>query len=224
LRKPHGGAGVVGGVRHAVSGAEFRRGWKGVVFVAGVTRTATRAARSDVDVTTGEVPRPRALVGRVGWLAALIAETGQQVLDARWTADEIRAIRAKESASGSWVPSFAYKAVAALWGWSKLPVGVYGVSRVTWMARELAGRQLRSAGHRRGVVERLLAGVMPRDAGDPVSGENRRRRISRYLDETGSSGSTPARPIRGTRPRGSPPAGPSSRPSPPDATPSRWRT
>jgi hypothetical protein len=34
-------------------------------------------------------------------------------------------------------------------------------------------------------VERLPAGVPPREAGDPVSGENRRRRVGRHLDATG---------------------------------------
>jgi hypothetical protein len=106
-----------------------------VVFVAGVTRTATCTACGGIDVTTGELLQARVLVERVGWLAALIAETGQQVIDAHWTAGDIRAICAKESAPGVRMPSFAYKAVAALWGWSKLPADVYGVSRVAWMRR-----------------------------------------------------------------------------------------
>jgi hypothetical protein len=84
------------------------------------------------------------------------------------------------------MPSFAYKGAAALWGWAKLPDQVYAVSRVVWMAQEAAGRQLRSASYRLAVVEQLLAGVDPDQAGDPVTGRNFRRRIGRHLVETGT--------------------------------------
>ena len=106
--------------------------------MAGVTRTATCTARSGVDVATGDVLAADVLVQRVGRLAELLAQTGRQVVDAHWNPDDIRSIRAKETFSGARTPSFAYKAVAALWGWSKLPAGVYGMSRVAWMAQELS--------------------------------------------------------------------------------------
>ena len=153
-----------------------------MVFVAGVTRTATCIARTGVDVTTGELLAGAVLVERVGWLARLIAEVGQEVVDGPWKPDDIRAIGAKEAPGGAWMLSFAYKAVACLWGWSKPPAGVYAVSRVVWMGQELAGRQLRSAGYRLGVVEQLLAKALPQDGTDQVAGENWRRRIGHHLN------------------------------------------
>jgi hypothetical protein len=88
-----------------------------VVFVTGVTRTATRAARAGVDMATGEVLPASVLVERVGWLAELMAGLGRRVVDAHWNADDIRALRARETPSGTRMPSFAYKAVVSLWGW-----------------------------------------------------------------------------------------------------------
>jgi hypothetical protein len=95
------------------------------------------------------------------------------------------AIFAATVPDGARMPSLAYKGAAALWGWIKLPGGLYGVSRMVWMAQELARRQLRCANYRLGVVGQLLAGAAPDEAGDPVTGRNFRRRIGRHLRETG---------------------------------------
>jgi hypothetical protein len=58
--------GIVSAARHDVSCGRVSTSFQGVVFVAGVTRTATCTARTGVDVATGEVLTEAVLVQRVG--------------------------------------------------------------------------------------------------------------------------------------------------------------
>jgi hypothetical protein len=101
------------------------------VFVAGVTRTATRTARAGVDVATGEVLTGSVLVERVGWLAALIAELGQRVVDEHWNPADIRAVRAKETPLG------LADAGVRVQG-RRVPVGLVETPR--WRVRRLPSR------------------------------------------------------------------------------------
>jgi hypothetical protein len=95
-----------------------------------VTRTATATAYDGVDTDTGELLSGAALSVRVGWLASLVAGIGQTVLDAHWNARDLAALNAPALPTGVQMPRFAFKAVAALWGWAKTPAG--GTHRRGW--------------------------------------------------------------------------------------------
>jgi len=151
--------------------------------VRSVTRTATATAYDGVDTDTGEIVTGAVLAARMGWLADLIAGVGQQVLDAHWNAADLAALNAPALPSGARMPRFAFKAVAALWGWAKVPAGVYAPSRVVWMGNELAGRQLRSAAYRAAAVAEVTAGVDLADATtDPVTYRNTARHVGKFYD------------------------------------------
>ena len=148
-----------------------------------VTRTATATAYDGVDTDTGDIVTGAVLAARVGWLADLVAGVGQQVLDAHWNAADMAALNAPALPSGVRMPRFAFKAVAALWGWAKVPAGVYAPARVVWMGHELAGRQLRSAAYRAAAVAEVVAGVDQAGATtDAVTYRNTARHVGKFYD------------------------------------------
>jgi transposase len=148
-----------------------------------VTRTATATAYDGVDTGTGELLSGAALSVRVGWLASMVAGVGQQVLDAHWNAPDLAAMNAPSLPGGREMPRFAFKAVAGLWGWAKVPAGVYAPSRVVWMGHELAGRQLRSASYRAAAVAEVVAGLSAAAAStDVVTYRNTARQVGGFYD------------------------------------------
>lgn len=149
---------------------------------AGLQRTATCRVTRGIDEATGEALAARVLTERVAFLAALVAECGQRVLDAHWDGVSVEMLCTSRAPDGSLLPLQGYKAAAKLWGPAPLPAGVKASSRVGWMGAELAARQLRSAAHRLRTCAVLLAGGLPADCPDVVSGTAMRRRIGRRLD------------------------------------------
>lgn len=150
---------------------------------AALVRTATCRVARALNEKTGERLTARGLARRVGWLGALVAEVGQAVIDAHWDPESVAALTADTTPSGAALAKQGYTACRQLWGAARLPSGVTGSSRVACMGAELAARQLRAAAHRVTVVDGLLAGLLPEQCADPVTGRTYRRRIGRLLDE-----------------------------------------
>jgi hypothetical protein len=118
----------------------------------------------------------KALLGRVGYLVDLVAEIAEREIAAHWNKDDVERLAGSKH-------SFAFKAWGTEFGWPALPGGAS--SRVGWIALELAGRTVRSSGHRRGIIEALLNDTPLPARSDEVSVRNNRRRIERWTQENG---------------------------------------
>jgi hypothetical protein len=138
------------------------------------------------------------LVGRVGYLLELVAEMAETALAAHWNALDA------DTFADPVLPAFAYKAWAKAFGWPAARADRYLPSRVSWLALEVAGRTLRSATHRRQIVEALIAAEAIADAAtrtatlarllpantDAVSVRNLGRRLARFALEQGHPASS----------------------------------
>ncbi|WP_371785992.1 zinc ribbon domain-containing protein [Streptosporangium subroseum] len=130
------------------------------VLIATASCTAYRAALE----SSGEVVSERALVRRVGWLAALAQTMAAQVVTERWTGAALTELASGKSGDGRVLPAKGWMAVRRLgWGCSA-PTGVYVPERVRRIAEEEAARALRLALHRRAVLTAVCA-TWPVDPG-----------------------------------------------------------
>ncbi|WP_329386284.1 transposase [Streptomyces sp. NBC_01351] len=107
-----------------------------------------------------------ALGERVGWLAALVESMAAGVIGGHWSRAELTLLASGVAPSGERLPSNAWMALRTL-GWTAtVPEGVYVPDRVRRVAEEQAGRVLRSAEWRAGLVDGVLA-TWP-VSGDPL--------------------------------------------------------
>ena len=115
-----------------------------------------------------------AMLQRIGWLLDIVTEIAKREIAAHWNQADVERLATSRH-------SFAYKAWGVTFGW---PVMARSIpSRVGWIALEMVGRTVRSSGHRRGIIEALLADTpLPRGS-DEVSVRNSQRRIERWTVE-----------------------------------------
>ncbi|MEU9717639.1 zinc ribbon domain-containing protein [Streptomyces sp. NPDC047976] len=131
--------------------------------VACVSATAFRG----LDTVSGEVLNTAALVERVGWLAVLVETMAAGVIGRHWSRAELALLASGVARSGERLPSNAWMAMRTL-GWTAAtPEGVYVPDRVRRVAEEQAGRMLRSAEWRAGLVDAVLA-TWPATGVDPM--------------------------------------------------------
>ncbi|MEV0400804.1 zinc ribbon domain-containing protein [Actinoallomurus sp. NPDC050550] len=124
-----------------------------------VARTATARVllRSGVDEKTGEALTARVVAEWVGWCADLIAGMTTGLLAGRWNAGDVAVLAGGTDGAGRVLPSNAWMALRRL-GWAvRVPDGVKVNDRIVRMAQEQAGRVLRGAQHRAGMVAGILA-------------------------------------------------------------------
>jgi IS605 OrfB family transposase len=155
-------------------------------------RTAPIRIFGALDEDGGRV-NEKILVARAEHLLDLVAEMAKVALAEHWNATDAQTF------SDPTLPAFAYKAWAKVFGWQPTPSGLHAPSRVVWLALEVAGRTLRSAAHRRQIVNALitaeaatdeptkaaiLAQRLPHNA-DAVSIRNLDRRLTRFVREQG---------------------------------------
>ena len=121
------------------------------------TACAPGLLRTAVEEETGETLSPAALADRVGWAVGLVSGMACEVMAAHWNATDVDALASGVDAGGRALPSNAWMALRRL-GWAALPpVGVRVNDRIVRMAQESAGRALRLAGWRAGVIAGILA-------------------------------------------------------------------
>ncbi|WP_206306928.1 transposase [Streptomyces sp. F001] len=131
--------------------------------VACVTASAFRG----LDMVTGEVLGAGALAERVGWLTDLVELLAAGVIAAHWSRCDLGRLASGRAPSGEKLPSNAWMALRTL-GWrATVPEGVYVPDRVRRIAEEQAGRVLRSAHWRSGIVDAVLA-TWPVNNPDPM--------------------------------------------------------
>ncbi|MFI0443939.1 zinc ribbon domain-containing protein [Actinomadura sp. 6N118] len=120
------------------------------------TGSAQVLLRGAVDEKTGEAVSSRVLAVRVGWCAGLVAGMTAGLLAERWNQADVAVLGAGIDAQGRTLPSNAWMALRRL-GWpTSPPEGLRVNDRIVRMAQEQAGRTLRSAVHRAGLVEGVL--------------------------------------------------------------------
>jgi hypothetical protein len=175
---------------------------------AACTASARVLARGGADEKTGE-HLPAAMVAeRVAWCIALVRDMAARMVEGHWNAADMTALASGADASGRPLPGQAWMALRRL-GWGAAPPGGVAVNdRVIRMAQEQAGRVLRSACWRAGLVTAIVK-TWPQDPGRRTPGEwdavraavpggehvpssvirARTRQVSRFL---GASGRMPA--------------------------------
>ncbi|WP_433176226.1 zinc ribbon domain-containing protein [Actinoallomurus sp. CA-150999] len=110
-----------------------------------------------MDEKTGEVISARVVAERVGWAADLVAAMVAGLLDGYWNAGDVAGLAGGVDGAGGVLPSNAWMALRRL-GWAvTMPDGVRVNDRIVRMAQEQAGRMLRGAQHRAGMVAGVLA-------------------------------------------------------------------
>ena len=134
--------------------------------IGGAARTASARLliRGGTDEKTGEALSATAVAERVSWCAALVKGMAAQLVAAHWEADDVRVLAAGEDGLGRPLPAQAWMALRRL-GWGTAPSeGVTANDRVVRMALEQAGRILRSACWRDGLI-RAVTATWPADPG-----------------------------------------------------------
>ncbi|MCJ0867975.1 transposase [Streptomyces sp. AP-93] len=130
--------------------------------VACVSATAFRG----LDTVSGEVLNTAALGERVGWLTTLVESMAAGVIGGHWSRAELALLASGVARSGERLPSNAWMAMRTL-GWTAVvPAALYVPDRVRRVAEEQAGRVLRSAEWRAGLVDAVLT-TWPA-GGDPM--------------------------------------------------------
>ncbi|MFC4006099.1 zinc ribbon domain-containing protein [Nonomuraea purpurea] len=121
------------------------------------TACARALVRGGVDELTGEVLAMARLAQRVGWCADLVSGMTAQLLHEHWNGADVQVLASGVDASGRKLPSNAWMALRRL-GWAVgAPEGVQVNDRIVRMAQEQAGRMLRAACWRAGLVAGVLA-------------------------------------------------------------------
>jgi IS605 OrfB family transposase len=110
------------------------------------TACARVLVRGGTDEKTGEALSAAAVAERVAWCAALVKVTAARLVTAHWDAGDLRALASGQDAQGRPLPAQA------------------------WMAQEQAGRILRSACWRDGLVRAVIA-TWPADPGKRTAEE-----------------------------------------------------
>ena len=125
----------------------------------GAARTACARVpvRGGTDEKTGEALSAAALAERVAWCAALVKGMAAGLVTAHWEAGDLRVLSSGQDGLGRPLPARAWMALRRL-GWGAGPPGGVTVNdRVVRMAQEQAGRILRSACWRDGIVRAVTA-------------------------------------------------------------------
>ena len=172
----------------------------------GAARTACARVliRGGTDEKTGEALPAAAVAERVAWCAALVRGMAARLVTAHWEAGDLRVLSSGQDGRGRPLPARAWMALRRL-GWRAGPPGGVTVNdRIVRMAQEQAGRTLRSACWRDGVI-RAVTATWPADPGKRTTeewdavwaavpgGEHlpsaviraRTRQIARFLDTQG---------------------------------------
>lgn len=125
--------------------------------MAGLTSTATCAARRPVVVETGEFLSASTLAQRVGWVLDLQDEIGAVLLAAAYTPETLTALTEGVDANGVRLPSQGYMALRRLELRAVAPDGVYVSDRVMRCVEEQVARRLRQSASNAAVVSGVLA-------------------------------------------------------------------
>jgi hypothetical protein len=124
--------------------------------VATLTATATCTAFRAVAEGTGELVPTRLLAERVRLLAALTQELATAVVAAHWNDGDLATLGSGVGPDGRALPAKGWMALRRL-GWAAAALeGVHVSDRVRRASEEAAARALRSAVHRRTVVQATL--------------------------------------------------------------------
>ncbi|MFG1684229.1 zinc ribbon domain-containing protein [Nonomuraea sp. NPDC049269] len=137
--------------------------------MAALVATATCTGHRAVLEASGEVVAGPVLAERVAWLTALMQAMTAGIVGDRWNTRDLDVLAAGIGADGRVLPVKGWMAIRRL-GWGCAPGvsgggtggGVYVSDRVRRCAEEQAGRMLRAALHRRGIVAAILA-TWPQD-------------------------------------------------------------
>jgi IS605 OrfB family transposase len=132
----------------------------------GAARTACARVlvRGGTDEKTGEVLPAAAVAERVGWCASLVQDMAARLVAAHWDAGDLGVLAAGRDGAGRPLPTRSWMALRRL-GWGAAPPGGVTVNdRVVRMAQEQAGRLLRSACWRDGLI-RAVTATWPADPG-----------------------------------------------------------
>ncbi|WP_243717085.1 transposase [Actinomadura darangshiensis] len=118
------------------------------------------ALRGGVEESNGEALTASVLAVRVGWAADLAAGMAARLLCEHWNAADVSVLAGGAGPDGRPLPSHAWMALRRL-GWAlpddAVPGEVKVNDRIVRMAQEQAGRTLRGAEHRAGVIAGILA-------------------------------------------------------------------
>ncbi|MHB1502084.1 MAG: zinc ribbon domain-containing protein, partial [Candidatus Dormibacteria bacterium] len=124
--------------------------------------TATCSGYRAAEAATGQILPIAELAKRSRWLMDLVAGAAVRLLEEHWNEADLDTIAAGIGPDGRKLPANAYMAMRRL-GWTAHPApGTYLSDRHLRMAEELAGRALRLALHRRGILAATV-GTWPAD-------------------------------------------------------------